>query len=170
MIVIFALPILTGGLLVHLLWPDRALKYLILKAFLGIGIGLGLTSLSYFLYMSLFAGEHWFVAVQAIGLFILVGANVWWERKHAVEAMQEWNFAAPSRLQYVFAGLGGVIFLVSLGSTASYILRRKQGDWDAWMMYNRERASSIAIRRIGCSPSRGQWIPFSMQTIRCFSQ
>ncbi|MGZ6315867.1 MAG: hypothetical protein ACXWNQ_01280 [Anaerolineales bacterium] len=137
MIVIFLLPILTGGLLVHLLWPDHALKYLILKAFLGIGIGLGLTSLSYFLYMSLFAGEHWFVAVQATTLFILVGANVWWERKHAAEAMQQWNFAAPSRLQYVFAGLGGVIFLVSLGSTASYILRRKQGDWDAWMMYNR---------------------------------
>ena len=41
MIVIFALPILTGGLLVHLLWPDRALKNLILKAFLGIGIELG---------------------------------------------------------------------------------------------------------------------------------
>ena len=51
--------------------------------------------------------------------------------------MPQWNFTAPSRLQYVFAGLGGVIFLVSLGSTASYILRRKQGDWDAWMMYNR---------------------------------
>ncbi len=137
MIVIFALPILTGGLLVHLLWPDRALKNLILKAFLGIGIGLGITSLSYFLYMSLFAGEHWFVAVQAIGLLILAGANVWQERKHSTEAMPKWNFTAPSRLQYVFAGLGGVIFLVSLGSTASYILRRKQGDWDAWMMYNR---------------------------------
>jgi hypothetical protein len=30
-----------------------------------------------------------------------------------------------------------MVFVVSLLSTASYLLRRKQGDWDAWMMFNR---------------------------------
>jgi hypothetical protein len=137
MILIFLLPILTGSLLVHMLWPDRALKNLVLKAFLGIGVGLGIASLSYFLYLSMFAGQHWFIAVQAISLLILLAANLWQERKRAVQALPQWKLGAASRLQYVFAGLSGVIFLVSLASTASYILRRKQGDWDAWMMYNR---------------------------------
>jgi hypothetical protein len=33
--------------------------------------------------------------------------------------------------------VSGIVFVVSLLSTASYLLRRRQGDWDAWMMYNR---------------------------------
>ena len=45
MIVIFLLPILTGGLLIHWIWPDRDGKILIFKAILGIGIGLGIESL-----------------------------------------------------------------------------------------------------------------------------
>jgi hypothetical protein len=136
-IVVFLLPILTGGLLVHLFWPDKGILHLTLKAFLGVGIGLGITSLTYFLYMSLFAGQHWFIVVQAVTILILLVASVWHARKRAGEAAPIGNLGAPSRLQYIFAGLSGIVFLVSLASTASYILRRKQGDWDAWMMYNR---------------------------------
>jgi hypothetical protein len=42
-----------------------------------------------------------------------------------------------TRIQGILVGLGCVVLLVSLSSTVSYLLRRKQGDWDAWMMFNR---------------------------------
>ena len=38
---VYGPPILSGALLVHLLWPDRSSPGLVLQAFLGIAIGLG---------------------------------------------------------------------------------------------------------------------------------
>lgn len=137
MVLIFLVPILTGGLLVHLLWPEREVKYLVLKAFLGIGIGLGVSSLAYFLYMLFFAGQHWFPVVQMVLFLVLLAATLWQERSRSAGAWPRWTLGSPSRLQFAFLGLSAVVFLISLLSTASYILRRRQGDWDAWMMYNR---------------------------------
>lgn len=135
--VLFLIPILSGSLLVHLLWPDRELKSIILQAFLGIGVGLGLNSLSYFIYMSFFAGQHWFLGIQLATLLGLLATSIWHERsgKHA-SALQVKTIRLP-RMQAAFLGLSGLVFLISLSSTASYILRRRQGDWDAWMMFNR---------------------------------
>ncbi len=137
MVGVFILPLLTGGLLVHLLWPDRQLKFLLLKAFLGIGIGLGITSLSYFLYMLLFAGQHWFLVVELAAFLILLAANAGREWKWQGEWRVHWQAVRLARPQTFLLGLSTVVFLISLGSTASYILRRRQGDWDAWMMFNR---------------------------------
>ena len=137
MVLISLVPILTGGLLVHLLWPEREVKYLVFKAFLGIGIGLGISSLAYFLYMLFFAGQHWFPVVQMVLFLLLFAAALWQERKHPADAWPRWTLGSPSRLQYAFLCMSAVVFLISLLSTASYILRRRQGDWDAWMMYNR---------------------------------
>ncbi len=135
-VVVFLLPILSGTLLAQLLWPDRHLTSLALKAFLGIGVGLGVNSLSYFLYMSFFAGQHWFLAVQAATLAILLAANAWaWRRSSAAPIGSA--AARLSTAQRVLLAFGGLVFLISLLSTASYILRRRQGDWDAWMMFNR---------------------------------
>lgn len=127
-------PILSGGLFVHLLWPERDAKILFFKAFLGIGVGLGLSSLLYFLYMLFFAGGHWFVLVQWAILLVLLTITVSQERKHGRLSLPQWNL---TRIQIIFLGLAGLVFVISLLSTVSYLLRRVQGDWDAWMMYNR---------------------------------
>ncbi len=137
MVGIFLLPIATGGLIVHLLWPDRELKNLVLKAFLGIGIGLGFSSLAYFAYMLLFAGQHWFWVVEVAALFIVLALNIWRERGWREQWRPRWSAPRLVRPQSLLLGLSAIVFLISLGSTASYILRRRQGDWDAWMMFNR---------------------------------
>ncbi len=131
---VFILPTLIGALLLHLVWSERQLSLLFFKVFLGIGIGLGISSLLYLLYMLLFAGQHWFIFVQiaiAMGLLIAV---IWVERKRGGLYLPRWNL---TRIQNIFLGIALVIFVVSSLSTVSYLLRRKQGDWDAWMMYNR---------------------------------
>lgn len=132
--VIFLLPILIGAMAVHLLWPERDFKILFFKAFLGIGLGLGLSSLLYFLYLFFFAGGRWFILVQLAIFFVLLGVTIWKERKQAWPVLPRWNL---TRTQTILSAVALIIFLISLASTASYLLRRKQGDWDAWMMYNR---------------------------------
>ncbi len=137
MIVGFLVPIVTGFLLTHLLWPERRIRDLLLKLFLGMGVGLGLSSVLYFLYLLLFPGQGWFLVFQLILLAALLSAVVIRERRTA-----HGNVAPAVRPRLpsagtVFAGVGLIVFVVSLLSTASYLLRRRQGDWDAWMMYNR---------------------------------
>ena len=39
---VFALPIMSGALLVHLVWPERGLALMLVKLALGVGVGLGL--------------------------------------------------------------------------------------------------------------------------------
>ena len=49
---------------------------------------------------------------------------------------QACSFTSHAQRAYSLA-VAGVVFLISLLSTVNYLLRRRQGDWDAWMMYNR---------------------------------
>ena len=97
MIAIFLLPILTGGLVIHLIWPDRDPKILVFKAFLGIGIGLGIWSLLYFLYLLWFAGRHWFIIIQLIIFILLLVITVWEERKRGWTFLPHWNFWSITR-------------------------------------------------------------------------
>ncbi len=131
---VLLLPVLSGGLLVHLLWPERKLSLLIFKAFLGIGVGLGLSSLLYFLYMLFFAGQHGFTIIQVLLFLGLAAATVWIERQRGGISLPPLKL---TRTQAVFLGLAALVFVISLLSITSYLLRRKQGDWDAWMMFNR---------------------------------
>lgn len=134
---VFILPLLTGVLLAHLLWPDRTLQGLLLKVSLGIGIGLGARSLLYFAYLLLFAGQNWFIVIE-LGAFLAVAAlTVQRESQHGSRI---WPVGWRPRLRGsggVLVAIAGLVVLISLLSTANYLLRRRQGDWDAWMMYNR---------------------------------
>ena len=137
MIAIFLLPILTGGLVIHLIWPERAARILVFKAFLGIGIGLGIWSLLYFLYLLWFADRHWFIVIQLIIFILLLAITIWKERKGGWNFLPHLNLKSLTRSQGILAAFSCVVLLVSLSSTVSYLLRRKQGDWDAWMMFIR---------------------------------
>lgn len=131
---VFLLPVLMGILLAHLMWPTRRAEALLLKVFLGIGLGLGVSSLLYFLYLLGFAARRGFVFVQLVVCLALLGGVLLRERKQGGFSWPRWKV---TRLQGLLLGAAGLVFVISLLSTASYLLRRKQGDWDAWMMYNR---------------------------------
>ncbi len=133
----FLLPVVSGTLLVHLLWPDRQFRNWTLKLFLGIGLGLGVSSLLYFIYLFQFAGKDWFIFVQLIVLGVLLSAATLHYRRAGKASLPHAGVSRVSLTQDFFAAAGLIVFLVSLLGTASYLLRRRQGDWDAWMMYNR---------------------------------
>jgi hypothetical protein len=133
----FSLPVLSGFLMVHLLWPDRQVENLLLKFFLGVGVGLGASSVQYFLYLFFFAGRHWFVFLELIEVGSLLVAAFFVEWKRRQDPRPGLGLVHFTSAQRVFVAAGAIIFLISLLGTASYLLRRRQGDWDAWMMYNR---------------------------------
>jgi hypothetical protein len=67
------LPALIAGLgFVHLFWKNDQLAALALKVFLGIGLGLGITSCLYFLRLLLFPGQGGYLLVETIFLALVL--------------------------------------------------------------------------------------------------
>jgi hypothetical protein len=135
---VFALPVLSGVLLVHLVWPERRPAFWLMKLALGVGAGLGVRSLLYFIWLLLFAGQAWFIGVESLAFLVLLGLSIKQTRGPA-SLMDPVDDSAPrfGRAGLVLAAIAAVVVGVSLLTTADYLLRRRQGDWDAWMMYNR---------------------------------
>lgn len=133
-IAVFLPSICIGFLLVHLLWPERGWIWLAFKACLGTGLGLGFSSLLYFVYLLSFTDRGWFLPIQLLIFAALLALTLYRERGRGRVGLPR---PGLTRVQAVFILLAGIVFIVSLLSTGSYLLRRRQGDWDAWMMYNR---------------------------------
>ena len=93
---VFLVPVLSGALVVHLLWPDREIVHLFLKFFLGIGVGLGISSLQYFVYLFFFAGQTWFIAVELATFLILLLAAISAERKRGAGSRTDKDESPPT--------------------------------------------------------------------------
>jgi hypothetical protein len=129
--------LVSGALLTHILWPDRSFWALMTKFFLGVGIGLGLRSLLYFLYLLVLPGHSLFIFFDLALLVCLIAVAARQERVSGKWNWSQLHLARLSGTQWALVVVSGIVFIVSLLSTANYLLRRRQGDWDAWMMYNR---------------------------------
>ncbi len=126
--------IVSGSALAHLIWPDKEFKSILLKIFLGTGIGLGASSLLSFTYLLLFNRLSGFLAFQILLSIVLVSLVFFRERNYP---FRQSVFNPPSRVQMLF--LFGVGIMLILGSIifATVSLRKPQGAWDSWMIYNR---------------------------------
>lgn len=133
-LLIFLLPALIGGLSLHLLWPKRNGLALLLKASLGIGAGLGLSSILFFLSLLLAPGKINMFVAQIILLGALTLAVVLRERGIRWPAVK---MPALSKLQW---GLFGVIFVALIFAGLAFLNlynSRPQGAFDAWSIWNR---------------------------------
>ena len=79
-ILIYIPAVVIGFLLVHLLWPERGLWPLLFKLFSGIGLGLGLTSLLYFIILFVMPVGFPFLILQIIILLVLLFITMHRER------------------------------------------------------------------------------------------
>ncbi len=131
----FSLPILTGTLIVHLLWVGKNHpSELILKLSLGIGLGLGISSLLYFIYLIFFAGNPYFLYVElALFLTVLIAAYL----KNKKTAQTYSPRLSVNSLQVTILMIAGIVFVSSFLGVVNYARQRALGDWDAWMIYNR---------------------------------
>jgi hypothetical protein len=131
----FSLPVFTGTLIVHLLWADKNNPIeLLLKFSLGIGLGLGISALLYFVYMIFFAGSPYFLYVElALFFTVLTAAYLKYKKTTRVPAPR----LSVSFLQIAILLIAGVVTVSSFLGLVTYSRQRAHGDWDAWMIFNR---------------------------------
>jgi hypothetical protein len=131
----FSLPILTGTLIVHLLWIGKNHPIdLILKLSLGIGLGLGISALLYFFYLIFFAGKPYFLYVELL-LFLIVLIVAYLKTQTKTQTF--YSRPGITSLQFVILLIAGFVFVSSFLGVVNYARQRAHGDWDAWMIYNR---------------------------------
>ena len=130
----FLIPILNGSLIAHLLWPERKGSALLLKFSLGIGMGLGINSILYFLALNIAPKQINVLAVEVV-LFVTLGIiaflrerNQKWERR---------RFLSLSRIQWglIIVGLIASAMLVLIFVDQS--IAQPQAGIDAWSIWNR---------------------------------
>lgn len=130
-----SLPILTGTLIIHLLWIGKNHPTdLILKLSLGLGVGLGISAMLYFLYLIFFAGKPYFLYVELL-LFLIVLIVAYLKTKNTAQIFYSRPGVTP--LQIVILLIAGFVFVSSFLGVVNYARQRARGDWDAWMIYNR---------------------------------
>ncbi|MFH1185821.1 MAG: hypothetical protein V1755_12415 [Chloroflexota bacterium] len=136
-VLVFMPAVLSGMLLVQVLWPDRTFWNLAFKSFLGVGVGLGLRSLLYFLYLLILPAQNAFIYLDLAFLGCMLIMAIARQQRQRPSWRPVPAFPSLTGTQRIFVLISGIVFVISLLSTANYLLRRRQGDWDAWMMYNR---------------------------------
>lgn len=126
--------ILLGTLIVHLIWPEKSLSAILLKFSLGTGLGLGISSILYFLVLHIAPGRVNMLILQAILLIPLFIAGY---SKAKFPRIADLQIPAMSWLQWglftIFIAslvISGVVFV-------NYITSRPQGVFDAWSIWNR---------------------------------
>jgi hypothetical protein len=117
---------------IDLLWKTEGLAKLLIKFSVSIGLGMGVSSIAYFIYLILFAEKFIFFYFEIFVLLILF--FTWYCKRRPFELPR---FQKLTLLQTVIGILAMIVFFSSLFGLASYAFTRQEGDWDAWMIYNR---------------------------------
>ena len=125
--------LLLGGVLVHLLWPGGDRIRLLLKAALGVGLGLGLASLLYFLRLCLIPAQGGFApflgALLALGLFTA-------SRVAGALAIAPNAPVRSGRLQATLMVVAAITTALALISFVYFERISPHGRYDAWAIYN----------------------------------
>lgn len=132
-----ALPPALGMLLVACVWPGRRpADHAGLKAALGAGLGVGVSSCLFFLWLVLFNGRIGALFGVEVTLAVLCAGALYWRRRRAAEA--EWP--APDALPTATRRLltAGILALTAWRVAPCLIAAAEQphGQWDAWAIWN----------------------------------
>ncbi len=135
------LPAIFAGFgLIHLLWDERSNAWALpLKAFLGIGLGLGITSCIYFFRLILFPGQGGYLGIELVFLFLVLLALIWKRRFFTIPILQlntlSW-FKVPFHL------IALLVLFIAISYSITFARVMPHGDYDAQAIWNL-RARSI---------------------------
>jgi len=134
------IPIATGSCLVCVLWPGpRSLRpYFLFKISLAAGLGLGVTSCIFFIWLCVFGAVKGFIALEAVILICLAAVLICFPRQKGLTISSAPGLTASSRSMMNAAIIA--FFYIILGSALvvfiSSTLREPHGGWDAWGVWN----------------------------------
>lgn len=130
----YAPAIVLGALIVHLFWPQKFPSSVLIKASLGTGLGLGLSSILYFITLQAAPGRINMIVLQII-IIILLGVIGYFGRGTPG--------ISPVRIPSLTWGQWGwlCLFVITLALSVfvftRYVIARPQGALDAWSIWNR---------------------------------
>jgi hypothetical protein len=128
------LPALIAGFgFVHLFWKTHHASALVLKVFLGIGFGLGITSCLYFLRLLLFPRQGGYLLIQAIFLTLVLVALFSQNRIPFNFTLKSLSF---TRIQILLGLTAILVGAVALYFSVIYARVAPHGDYDAQAIWN----------------------------------
>jgi len=126
---------------ISLLWrsPKTALGIFCIKIFLAAGLGCGIFSCTFLIWLSVFgASTKAFWLTQAIICIVL--ALVWWRTRSQAPPPPPAEVAASPNPQLRFGWALDLVFFIALISAISAFifltLKSPHGNWDAWAVHN----------------------------------
>lgn len=130
----YAPAIVLGTLIVHLFWPQKFPSSVLIKASLGTGLGLGLSSILYFITLQAAPGRINMIVLQIIIIILLAVIGYFGRGIPGI---------SPVRIPSLTWGQWGwlCLFVITLALSVfvftRYVIARPQGALDAWSIWNR---------------------------------
>lgn len=131
--VVFLPSLLAGFGFVHFLWKNDTPLALVLKAFIGIGAGLGISSCLYFLRLLLFPGQGGYLLIEVLFLaLVLIGLLVKKRLRFQISSIR-----FPLTWIQILLGLAAIfVGAVALYFLVVYARLVPHGDYDAQAIWN----------------------------------
>lgn len=140
-LLILFIPLLMGLVSISCLWPigKSFLSHVMLKLSFGIGIGFGVFSCFFFVWLSVFGPSSRGLIPALIVIVLLMAAILAYRvRKSGRLPARELSTEPLPKLKLRW--ILGILFLVSIVfGVASFVflsLKKPHGDWDAWAIWN----------------------------------
>ncbi len=135
------LPVVAGFVFVSLFWP-RGTSFrdlLLVKCSLGVGLGFGVFSCFFFIWLLLFGpSSKALLATQAL-LVACAGAILIYRTRTPKDSSALDLFRADSsnsKLRWILLGVFALMMTVAIGNLAILAIKKPHGDWDAWAIWN----------------------------------
>lgn len=126
--------VILGTLIVHIVWAEKSVSALLLKFSLGTGLGLGVSSLLYFLTLQTVPGRVNMLILQGVLLVVLLLFAYFRDGLPKINKIQ---LPAFSWLQWGFIIIFITTVFVAGFAFTKQIIARPQGALDAWSIWNR---------------------------------
>ncbi len=139
--ILLALPILAGLVFVSLLWPDRRWQAdFALKASLAVGIGCGITSCVFFLWVLSSGNAHYRAYFAAECALVAVSAAVVVARARKVHARPPWRpdaaLSPAPRTRLLILAAFILLMFSRIAAGLIEAVGQPSGDADAWSTWN----------------------------------
>ena len=163
-LLVILLNAITGFFVVRLAWPNgaRFCRHDILRASLGAGLGLGLSSLVTFFADAFFGGGAAVVLGGDIVLFAAAASCVAWRRNNPCRFCV--RSAAPGG--FVLYGCAAAAVTAAMAAFVLFTLNNPYGEWDAWAIWNNHARFLASVSSRVCA---SRWQTRKMSSITASS-
>lgn len=135
------MPLFLGFVLVFFMWPNQRLSnyHLLIKGIIATGLGFGISSIIFFLYLLFLGTNNSFFILFEKALFILLIIIFLYIVKRQKHSTPSENFLETSTKLDINRNVYKIFLVTLISALFTFIflsLRNPHGGWDAWAIWN----------------------------------